>query len=148
MATYEAQTRWEGLSLSLLGGPGMHGQDALAVGEIAGSVECLLEYQAVLPAGLVAMLRDYLPQMADRGDGRWEGAGVTSRALRLCEHVGWDIAAGDLRPGDRVSLDRSHCYPRVPAAIAYRAMQVLAARGEVTRRAGGYYVRGPGGHGG
>lgn len=137
----DRQAEWERLMVPLLHGIGVSGQDALAVGEIGGSVERLLEYRAVLPAALVAMLRDYLPQLADTSEGRWEGSGFTSRALRLCEHVEWDIAAGDLRQGDRVSLDGKHCYPRVPPAIVYRAMQVLAARGEVTRRNDGYYVK-------
>lgn len=137
--------RWERLFAWLLDGPGMGGQDALTLCEIRGSVERLLEYQAVLPAGLVVMLRDYLPELADRTDGRWDGMRASSQALRLCEHIAWDIAAGDLKPGDRVSFGRDDCYPLLPPVIVYRAMQVLAARGEVTRREDGFYVRTPDG---
>jgi hypothetical protein len=136
----------ERLASLLLGGPGVSGQDALTLCEIGGSVERLLDYQAVLPAGLVAMLRDYLPQLADRTGGRWEGAGLVSQGLRLCEHVERDIAAGVLAPGGRVRLDRPYCYGLLRPVTVWWAMQVLAARGEVTRRHDGhYYVRGSGG---
>jgi len=121
---------------------GMTSADEQTLRDIRGRLERHLDYAAVLPAGLVAMPRDYLPELADLAGGRWEGAGLPSQALGLCERIGWDIAEGVWKPGERVYSD--HYYYRLsePPVTVHCAMQILAARGDVTIRDDGYYVRG------
>jgi hypothetical protein len=122
---------------------GMSVADAQTVLDIGGRVERLLEFGAVLPVGLVVMLRDFLPGLADLAGGRWEGAGLPSQALGLCERIGWGIAEGEWKPGDRIySGDYCELLSHSPATL-HCAMQVLAARGDVIIRPDGYYVRGP-----
>jgi hypothetical protein len=69
--------------------------DVQTVRDMAGRVERLLEFGAVLPAGLVVMLRDFQPELGDLAGGRWEGAGLPSQALGLCERIGWGITEGE-----------------------------------------------------
>jgi hypothetical protein len=122
---------------------GMSGDDEQTLCEMTYRVERLLEWGAVLPDGLVAMLAGYRLELADRRGGRWEGAGVPSRALDLAERLGWYIAEGRWKPGERVYAEEYDYRLSEPRATLHRAMQILAARGEVAIRLDGYYVRGP-----
>jgi hypothetical protein len=121
---------------------GMSGADVQTLRDITYRVDRLVEFGAVLPDGLMAMLEGYRLELPYRAGGRWEGAGDPSRALDLAERLGWAIAEGRWKPGERV-YDEDYDYRLAePHAILGRAMQVLAARGEVAIRLDGYYVRG------
>jgi hypothetical protein len=118
------------------------GADRQALRGITLRVQRLLEYEAVLPAGLVAMLAGYRRELACGAAGRWEGAGLPSRALDLAERLGRAIAEGRWKPGERVYDETyDHLLAEQPAVLQ-RALRVLAAWGEVVIRADGYYVRG------
>jgi hypothetical protein len=96
----------------------------------------------VLPARLVAMLAGYRLELAWRAGGRWEGAGDPSRALDLAERLALAIAEGRWKPGQRV-YDEDYDYRLAePHPVLHRAMQLLAARGEVAIWTDGYFVRG------
>jgi hypothetical protein len=102
----ERRALWE-RHTALLGCPpmdqeGMSGADEQALRGISSRVERLLEYEAVLPAGLTAMLADYRRDLAAGADGRWEGTGLLSRVLGLAERLGRAIAEGRWKPGERV----------------------------------------------
>jgi hypothetical protein len=121
---------------------GMSGADEQALRDITFRVERLLGFAAVLPAALVAMLEGYRLELDDRRGGRWERAGVPSQALDLAERLGWALAEGRWKPGQRVDAEQYDHLLADPQAILHHAMQVLAARGEVVIRPDGYYVRG------
>jgi hypothetical protein len=130
------------LTLSL---PEMPQDDEQVLLGIVGYVELLLSYQAVLPPGLATMLRDYLPELADRTGGRWEGAGAHAQCMHLCDQIARDIANGHWGAGDRINTNddsgRHYYLSLATRASIHRAMLTLAARGEVTIRHDGYYVR-------
>jgi hypothetical protein len=118
-------------------------EDERALRDISFRVRELLQHHAVLPPGLVAMLLDYLPVLDDRASGRWDGTGDLVRPLHLADDIACDITAGRWAAGERVHMD----YFSVPYYMhgvsrdtVRRAMQLLAARGEVTVRHDGYYV--------
>jgi hypothetical protein len=125
--------------------PGMSMDDEQTLRDIGGWAERLLHYDAVLPPGLVAMLRAYLPELRDTTGGRWEGAGSPAQALHLCDDIAQDITDGRWGPGERISMDNRmaglYYLPYVPPGTLRRAMQTLTARGEVIMRSDGYYVR-------
>ncbi len=120
--------------------PGLSGEDEQTLCDIANRVERLLEYHSVLPAVLVAMLRDYLPELRDMTGGRWEGVGILSQCFHLSDKIAQHITDGKWAAGDRVYSD-PYYLSRAPRQTLCRAMQVLAARGEVAVRHDGYYVR-------
>jgi hypothetical protein len=146
MSEAERQEWWDCL-MELLRDPGkfrsgVSWRDSQVAHDLEFRVTALLEFQAVLPAGLAAMLRGYLPEVADKMNGRWEGAGARYATLRLCDGIERDIAAGKWKPGDRLHSGAYDGRLNQPAMTLHRAMEVLAARGEVTVREDGYYVRG------
>jgi hypothetical protein len=121
---------------------GMSGADEQTLRDIALRVMLLLKWEAVLPAGLVAMLSGYRLELAGRPGGRWEGAGDPSRALHLAERLGQAFAEGRWKPGQRVYDEHYDYRLAEPHPVLHRALQVLAVRGEVAIQPDGYYVRG------
>jgi hypothetical protein len=124
---------------------GLSRDDTWTLHQIRFRIERLLEYQAVLPAALVAMLRDYQQELAGTADVRWDGIGSPVRAAYLAAAIGQDITDGLWAPGGQVYMKGDGTPPWYFLAersqTARRAMQLLAARGEVTIRDDGYYVR-------
>jgi hypothetical protein len=124
--------------------PGLSEEDERAQRDISFRVRELLRYQAVLPPELAAMLMDYLPVLDDRASGRWKGAGHLVRPVHLADDIAYDITAGRWAAGERVHMDYfsvRYYMHGVSRDTLRRAMQLLAARGEVTVRHDGYYVR-------
>jgi hypothetical protein len=121
---------------------GMSGDDEQTLRDITVRVNLLLQWEAVLPAPLVAMLAGYRLELPWRAASRWEGAGDPSRALDLAEKLALAIAEGRWKPGQRVYDEDYDWRLAGPHPALHRAMQLLAARGEVAIRLDGYYVRG------
>jgi hypothetical protein len=123
---------------------GLSKEDERTLRDINYRVWELLRYHTVLPPGLVAMLQDYLPALDDRKSGRWDGTGDLTRPLHLADDIAYDITAGRWAAGERVHMDYlsvRYYMHGVSRDTLRRAMRLLAARGEVTVRHDGYYVR-------
>jgi hypothetical protein len=124
--------------------PGLSEEDERTQRDISFRVRELLQYQAVLPPELAAMLMDYLPVLDDRASGRWNGTGHLVRPVHLADDIAYDITAGRWGAGERVHMDYfsvRYYMHGVSRETLRRAMQLLAARGEVTVRHDGYHVR-------
>jgi hypothetical protein len=124
--------------------PGPSAEDERAQRDISFRVRELLRYHAVLPPRLAAMLMDYLPVLDDRESGRWYGIGDLVRPVHLADDIAYDINARRWTADERVHMDSSsvrYYMHGVSRETLRRAMQLLAARGEVSVRHDGYYVR-------
>lgn len=125
----------------------MNAEDELALRAITGRVWRILRHRAVLPAALAAMLQDYLTDLDSTADARWAGIGDPARHAHLAGIIAQHIADGEWAPGDRV--DGRTCGAPSPAwyfinerpETIRRAMQLLAARGDVAVRYDRYYAR-------
>jgi DNA-binding GntR family transcriptional regulator len=91
------------------------------------------------------MLRGYLPELGDMTGGRWDGIGDPCQYAHLAGEIAQDIADGKWAAGDRVYMrpDGYHAwyFYAERREVVRRALQLLAARGEITVREDGYYVR-------
>lgn len=124
--------------------PRLTEEDDRALRDISFRVRELLQHHAVLPPGLVAMLLDYLPALDDRASGRWNGTGNLVRPVHLADDIARDITAGHWAANERIHMDYfsvRYYMHGVSRDTLRRAMQLLAARGEVTVRRDGYYVK-------
>lgn len=124
---------------------GLTPEDAQTLRDISFRVRTLLGYRTVLPAGLVVMLREYLPELSDMTGGRWDGIGDPCQYAHLAGHIAQDITDGKWADGDRVYPGKdgnpAWYFSAERREVIRRALQLLAARGEITVRQDGYYVR-------
>lgn len=147
-AEAERREEWERCLAPLRHPPsgfyGLSGEDGQTLRDIRFRVERLLEYGDVLPAGLTAMLRDYVLELGDTVSGRWQGIGASSQYEWLADRIGEGLADGEWLPGSRIYMDdySRHYYLLFASGETLgRAVQTLAARGEVSIREDGYYAK-------
>jgi hypothetical protein len=130
----------------------MNSDDWQALRDINCRTLALLSHVAVLPEGLAVMLRSYASELAgvlpedhakldNKSPERWERVGDSSASDALASRVGRAISDGEWLAGERLDCPPGDWYcVNERRETVVRALQLLAARGELAVRYGAYYV--------
>jgi hypothetical protein len=102
----------------------------------------LLDHADLLPPDLVTILRDYERELPGSPPARWNGAGDPAQAKAIAARIAQSLTDND--PAVTACLAdparNRHAWAQEPATFR-RALQILAAQGEITVKDGTYQPR-------
>jgi hypothetical protein len=119
----------------------MNPDDAQTLRDIKHFTRELLTYADLLPPDLAAMLRDYESDLHSSPSDRWDGIGSPVQYDNLAHRIGQGITDGECPEGKRMDSYPGNWYTWAQRHDnVEKALQLLAARGELTPRCGTFYV--------
>ena len=120
----------------------MNGDDAQTLRDVTYFLRTLLKDADVLPADLAAMLRDYQGELRNSPPGRWSGIGDPAEYEDLAHSMAQSVTDGEWADDERLDDPARNWHARAQNPSNFdRALQLLAARGDIVTRVGKYYPR-------
>jgi hypothetical protein len=116
--------------------------DAQAVHDLTYFLRQLLTLAGHLPPDLTAMLRDDEQGLQHSPPTRWNGAGDPAQAKAIARRIAQSLTDNETSVRDNLAdpARNRHAWAQNPANFR-RALQLLAAQGEITTNNGTYQPR-------
>jgi len=120
----------------------VNGDDAQTLRDVTFFLRALLKDADVLPADLAAMLRDYQRELRNSPPSRWSGIGDPIEYEDLAHRMAQSVTDAEWADDARLDDPARNWHARTQTPSNFdRALQLLAARGDIVTRDGKYYTR-------